>query len=126
MPMADDYGPRRGSRAAPPFDSSCRAPIGRKISEAWSEAANSQVIKGIMYRKHLDVVELREKAFTARQKAVRARLLAARAADKPAVFEEEAANLEAKAVELQRRMEQLEAEPDTLVTQALRSHRAAQ
>jgi hypothetical protein len=78
-----------------------------------------------MYRKHLDVVELREKAFIARQKAARARLLAARATGRPVVFEEAAANLEAKAVELQRRMEQLKAELDKLVTQTLPSHRAA-
>jgi hypothetical protein len=123
--MAGEFGSRLVSRTAPSFDSSCRAQIGWNIREAWSPTREGPVIKSIMYRKHLDVVELREKAFTARQKAARARLLAAQAAGQPAVFEEAAANLEAKAVELQRRMEQLEAELDELVSPPLRSHGAA-
>jgi hypothetical protein len=88
------------------------------------KSGNGQLTESIVYRKHLDVVELREMAFTAGQKAARARLLAALSAGQPAVFEEEAASLEAKAAELQRRMGRLEAKLDRLVVETPRFSRA--
>jgi len=58
---------------------------------------------------HLDLIEVREKAFAAREKAARARRVASQSAD-PVPFEEHAVELENRAAELERRREQLDAE----------------
>ena len=78
---------------------------------SWIEAYG----KSATYLKHLEVVELREKAFTAREKAARARLLASRTPDQSTLFEQEAAKLEARAAELECRMEGIAAELETPV-----------
>jgi hypothetical protein len=67
-----------------------------------------------MYPKHLEVVELREKAFAARERAARARLISSRTVHQLTLFEQGAVKLEARAAELERRMERVAAELETL------------
>ena len=64
------------------------------------------VTEHAMYGRHLEVVELREKAFAARERAEKARRLAARTSHKPASFDHYAAELDARAVTLEQRIEQ--------------------
>ena len=63
-----------------------------------------------MYGRHLEVVELREKAFAARERAEKARRLAARTFHKPASFDRYAVELDARAMTREQRIEQLRAE----------------
>ena len=72
-------------------------------------STTSHVTKHAMYGRHLEVIELREKAFAARERAEKARRLAARTFHKPASFDHYAAELDARAMTLEQRIEQLRA-----------------
>jgi len=73
------------------------------------KAVKPAKLERAMHHKHLDLIEVREKAFAAREKAARARRVASQSAD-PVPFEEHAVELENRAAELERRRERLDAE----------------
>lgn len=81
----------------------------RKSLGCRPKAVKPAKLERAMHHKHLDLIEVREKAFAAREKAARARRVASQSAD-PVPFEEHAVELENRAAELERRRERLDAE----------------